>query len=575
MEKSIIGICYGGHDTSAALMIGGELVAACEEERYNREKHTRAFPINAINDCLKIGGISIEDIDEIAVAFDPELYIKEFYLRPAINNISFAQFMINDIERIKENLNMRDQIRIETGYSGDINYYSDHLCHLAGAYYPSGFDISLIMSNDGLGEYLSGMMGVSNKDGVIEVVAEGPKFPNSLGLLYSAVTYYLGWKHHCDEGIIMGLASYGNPHAMLPTGESYYDIFKKIIVNKEEIKYEVNNEWIEYHNKRDAWISEKFFSVFGSRRLPKDEVTQHHKNIAAALQCVLEEVIIAKCRYFKYKHAVNKLCISGGVGLNCSLNGALLRSGIFEEIYVQPASGDAGTSIGACFLAAKKSDTRLLAKRQHNSYLGARSTGEENEAACISAEIPYSKSVDIFKDTAIELLDGKIVAWFQGGAEFGPRALGNRSILCKPYPVGMRDHINKRIKFREDFRPFAPAILAEMAIEYFELKQDSPHMLYAVNVLSEKKNIIPAVVHVDNTCRVQTVTAQVNERFYKLLKAFELISNIPVLLNTSFNIKGMPIVNTPSEAISCFKETNIDVLVLGDLIIRKIEIELG
>lgn len=573
MKKNILGICFGGHDTSAALMIRGDLISACEEERYNRDKHTRAFPINAINDCLKIGNIRMEEVDEIAVAFDPELYIKEFYLRPAIEDINFAKFMANDIDRIKENLNMKEKIRIETGYDGNINYYSHHLCHLAGAYYPSGFDISLLMSNDGLGEYLSGMIGLSDEYGNIKVIAEGPRFPHSLGLLYSAVTYYLGWRHHCDEGIIMGLASYGNPYEKLPTGETYYEIFKKIIISRGEFEYFINPEWIEYHKKRDTWISEKFVSVFGPRRMFNDEVTQHHKNIAAALQSVLEELIIEKTSYYKSKFNVKKLCISGGVGLNCSLNGAILKAGIFEEVYVQPAAGDAGTAIGACFLAAKQSNPKLLAKRQHNSYLGYQSTSEEIESACLKAGISYTKSNDVFQETAIELMGGKIVAWYQGGAEFGPRALGNRSILCKPYPIEMRDHLNKRVKFREIFRPFAPAVLSERAREYFELQQDSPHMLYAVKVLPEKKHVIPAVVHVDNTCRVQTVTKEINERFYKLIKAFELISNIPVLLNTSFNVKGMPIVNRPDEAISCFMATNIDVLVMGDYILRKSEIQ--
>jgi len=569
-KKSVIlGIQFGGHDTAAGLMIDGKMIATCEEERYNREKHTRAFPNNAIKDCLKIGGVTMEDIDEIGFGFDPILLVRETYLRSALENDDRMRFFLADIDRIKEEMNTEERIRRETDFEGPITFHRHHLCHLASAYYPSGFQDALLYSIDGMGEIETTLL-ASGKKGAMKVVHDGNRYPHSLGLLYSAITFYLGWKHHCDEGIIMGLAPYGNAKAKIPGSKrTYADVFADIIKTTGEFDFEVNTEWIAYHKIRDTWVSDAFKKVFGPKREPSDPLEQHHKNIAAALQDRLEEIVLKQLRIARKKFKHSKLCLAGGVALNCSLNGAIESAGIFDEIYVQPASGDQGTVIGACYLSHLTRNGALKPIKDLDTQKGSRFTDKEIIAALKGAGIEAHKPKDIFALTAQKLSEGKIVGWFQGGAEFGPRALGNRSILTRPYPAAMKDHLNARVKFREEFRPFAPAVLPEFQDEYFSIKQASPHMLIACKVRPGKRSEIAATVHVDDSCRVQTVLPKVYPHFYKLLRAFEKQTKCPVLLNTSFNVKGQPIVNSPIEAIKCFQATNIDFLVVGDWCVEK------
>ena len=566
---SILGINYGGHDTSACLIINGELIAACEEERYSKIKHTREFPINAINDCLKIGNISVDELDEIAISIDPVYLIRENYLKSALEDEKRIGFLINDIERIKQSYNIKEVIREKTQFKGNIRYHLHHLCHLASSYYVSGFDEALLVSHDGIGEIESSHFGVG-KNGEISTVHNGTRYPNSLGLIYSAITHYLGWKHHSDEGIIMGLAPYGDDTKIIPKyGKTYRDVFKEIILEDGDFDFIIEPSWISYYHVRDKWISEKFIDVFGPIRKPDANVTEHHKNIAAALQNRIEEIIIKQLKIAKERFQQKKLCFAGGVALNCVLNGKITENSLFDEIFVQPASGDNGAALGACLLSHKILKGNLSSKKIHDFYLGSRFTNDQIKEKLEQFSVQYRLSENIYQETASELKNGKIIGWFQGSAEFGPRALGNRSILTSPFPKSMKDYLNSRVKFREDFRPFAPAILYEHSKEYFLLDQESPHMLIAVKVKEDKIEKIPAVVHIDNTARVQTVTKENNFRFRKLLESFYQITKCPVLLNTSFNVKGQPIVNTPEDAIKCFLNTNIDVLVLGDYIITK------
>jgi len=440
---------------------------------------------------------------------------------------------------------------------------------LASAYYPSGFDKAVLISLDGIGEMETGMYAIGDK-GKIEVIHEDTKYPDSLGLFYSAITFYLGWKNHCDEGIIMGLASFGNPHKNIK-GQSmtYYELFSEIIQEKGKYSYTINRDWIVYDKVRNKWVSDKFYDLLGPKRNYEDEITQHHKNIAAALQLRLETIVLKHLQNLREAYGINKLCIAGGVGLNCSMNGAIEKSGIFDEIFVQPASGDDGSTLGACFVASKEAGIDIKPYKNHNYYLGSVFTDDEIEDAIIASGMPYEKPDNLYQATAKILEEGQIIAWYQGRAEFGPRALGNRSILTKPFPAEMKDYINAKVKFREAFRPFAPAVLKEHCSTYFDISQESPHMLIACNVQPDKKDEIPAVVHVDDTCRVQTVGQDNNLRFRKLLEAFYDKTGVPVLLNTSFNVKGQPIVNTPEEAIDCFKSTAIESLVIGDYILTK------
>lgn len=571
-KHTVLAIQYGGHDTSAALMINGKLVAACEQERYSLDKHSRLFPKDAIRNCLEIGKISIDQVDEIAMTSSPLHWVRETYLRSALEDDKRIDFLIQDIERIKSTLKLAELYKAETGFSGKVTPYLHHICHVASSYYPSGFEDALLVSYDGMGEIETGMI-ATGRQGKIDVVHTANRYPNSLGLIYSAITFYLGWQHHCDEGIIMGLAPYGNADAVIPKSKkTYIDIFRDIIQeNKQDTYgYTINREWIAYYEVRNKWISDKFISIFGAKREPKGDVTQHHMNIAAALQQRLEEIVIAQLTHARKEFGLSKLCLAGGVALNCSMNGAIVKAGIFDEVFVQPASGDAGTAIGACYLSHVAHTGSLKPVKDHNYYLGARFSDSEIESALKQAGVAYTKPNNLSQVVTDKLVDGKIIGWFGGAAEFGPRALGNRSLLARPFPAEMKDHINKRVKFREYFRPFAPAVLAEHASDYFQMSQESPHMLMAIDVSPEKKEEIPAVVHVDGSCRVQTVKRENNPRFRALLEAFYERTGCPVLLNTSFNVKGQPIVNTPAQAIDCFKSTNIDCLAIGDFWVEKI-----
>ena len=566
---TVLGINHGGHDTSAALMIDGVLVAACEQERYDLQKHSRAFPNAAIADCLAQASITWNAVDEIAFAFDPIHHIREVYLRSALADSARIGFMINDIERIRETYETEAIVRRETGFDGPIQLYNHHRSHLASAYYPSGFKDALLLSIDGVGEVETGMW-ATGRDGEINVFDDGMRYPHSLGLFYSALTFYLGWKHHCDEGIIMGLAPFGDPNAEVPgQNRSYLDIFRGIIVETGSLSYEIDLDWVAYHRERDVWVSDLFKETFGQPRKYEDPLTDHHKSIAAALQLRLEEVMLGQLEHARKKTGLDRLCIAGGVGLNCSMNGKIAASGIFKEIFVQPASGDSGVAAGACWLAHKRQDPAMKPAQAHNFYLGHGASDSQIEKTFEDNGLAVRRMDKVAAFTADRLQEGLIIGWYQGRAEFGPRALGNRSILTRPYPEAARDHLNERVKFREMFRPFAPAVMIEHLYEYFDISQESPHMLIACQAQPEKAPAIAATVHVDGSCRVQSVCPELNARFYDLLSAFNDRTGCPVLLNTSFNVKGQPIVNTPEQAVQCFLSTNIDVLVVGDYVAEK------
>ena len=567
----ILGLNYGGHDTSACLMINGKLIAACEEERFNKKKHTREFPIHAINECLKQAKLSIEKIDEITLSYDPKLLKIENFeklIHPTRN-----RFKINDLQHLrslrKQDFDLEDFVRSQLKFSGKITSHLHHLCHLASCYYPSGFDESLVISHDGVGEVDCSLLATAS-NGNISIFHHGNQWPNSLGLLYAAITEYLGWKYSSDEGIVMGLAPFGDDMQIVKSGEqTYKEIFQKIIYPIDDFDYEIDKTWIAFHEIRDKWVSEKFINTFGPKRIPEGKVEDHHKHVACALQNRLEEIIILQLKKCREKYNIKKLCFAGGIALNCSLNGKILESGYFDEIFVQPASGDNGTAIGACYLSTKNNIPDLKTSRSDNYYIGSIFTNDEVQKKLEEKNVKFSKPENLEEFIAKELNQQKIIGWFQGGAEFGPRALGNRSILTAPFPKEMKDILNSRVKFREEFRPFAPAILSEFASEYFDIEQSSPHMLIAVKVKSEKIPEIPAVVHIDNSARVQTVSKSNNPKFRKLIESFYAETKCPVILNTSFNVKGQPIVNTPEDAIDCFLSTNIDILAINDFIAIK------
>ncbi len=560
-----------GHDSSSTLIKNGNVVAACEQERYNKKKHTREFPLEAVQDCLKVGNLKITDINIISVGFLPKKHLTDFYFKQSIHDARKIQFILDGTDRIFYYYNLEKIIRDKLNFKKKIEFNNHHYCHLASTFFPSGFKKSLIISYDGLGEYETGLIGLGNKK-KIKVIYNNNVFPDSLGLIYAAITYYLGWKAFYDEGIVMGLAPYGNAKLkVLNSNKTYIEIFRNIIQYNKGLNYRINTEWITYHFQRNTWLSDKFFKFFGKKRKEGSKITSHHKNIAAALQLRIEEIVISQIKYLKKKYKLNKLCIAGGVGLNCSLNGKIHDSKLFQEIFVQPASGDSGLSYGAALVSYVKNNNNNKKLIRRDFYLGSRFTNNQIKKFLIKyrKRIKFAKEKDISKKAAEIISNGNILGWFQGAAEFGPRALGNRSILSKPYPKSMKNYINKNVKFRESFRPFAPAVISSFAKEYFQINQDSQHMLIATKVKNNKKKLIPATVHVDDSCRVQTVHSKTNKKFFELIKQFYKITNIPVVLNTSFNIKSQPIVNTPEDAILCFLRYKIDYLAIGDFLVKK------
>ncbi|HAT63038.1 MAG TPA: carbamoyl transferase, partial [Flavobacteriaceae bacterium] len=528
-----------------------------EEERYIKVKHTREFPANAIADCLRIAGLKIDDLDRVAFCYKPDLLLG--YDGP--------------VRKMRRDLPTEEEFTVtlleKNGYSGPVDFHEHHICHLASTYYPSGFQDALLMSNDGVGEILCSML-AKGSEGTIEPLFAENDWPDSLGLLYSAVTFYLGWKPMYDEGITMGLAPLGDSSKFVPNSDkTYLEVFREIIVPSNKYGVKINTEWIAFHQERSKFVGDKFISTFGPKKEWAAPITENHQNIAAALQDRLEEIVLEQLRSARTEFGLSKLCIAGGVGLNCSLNGKIAQSKIFDEIFVQPGAGDNGTAIGACYLSQRIIDDTLCPSQHHHFYLGTSETNKNIQKYLDSAGLTYFRLNGDFEPVAQKLTERQIVGWFQGPAEFGPRALGNRSILTAPFPADIKDHINARVKFREPFRPFAPAVMSEFASEYFHIEQESPHMLMAVQVRPEKRDSIPAVIHVDGSARVQTVSSENNRKFRALLELFYGKTGCPVLLNTSFNVKGQPIVNDIHDAVQCYLRTNIDVLVAGDFMVVK------
>ena len=367
---NILGVNYGGHDTSAALIKDRKLICAFEEERFNKEKHTKKFPINSIKACLKSSNLKIEDINYIALSTDPKRQIRNFYLRGALKNDQGLKKLVDEHKYIKKWYNLENFVRKKLRYKGKFKYYKHHLNHLSSCYYPSNFKNSLVVSYDGVGEGETSYFAVGQNN-KLKVLHDKNFFPNSLGLIYAALTSYLGWRYACDEGIIMGLASYGKPHKKIPYNKkTYIQVFREIIKFENFLNLEINTDWITYHKERDTWLSEKFIQTFGKRRLYKDKLNQHHKNIAAALQLRLEEVVLSQLKFLKKKFKFKYLCLSGGVALNCSMNGKIAKSGLFEKIFVQPASGDAGLAIGSAINCSVEVDSKSLFST--NCYLGSK-----------------------------------------------------------------------------------------------------------------------------------------------------------------------------------------------------------
>lgn len=554
MKVNIIGISAFYHDASCCILQDGELIAAAEEERFTRVKFDPSIPKHALNYCLAEAGITIKDVDCIAFYEDP---------RKKISRQIWSELIKNDSILEETNFNkVEDEIRNVLGFEGKIIYVDHHASHAASAYYFSGFDNAALLTVDGVGEWATTTYGTGKGDNID--LFEEVHFPHSIGLLYSTITSYLGFLVNNGEYKVMGLAPYGEP--------LYVDNMRKLIQLNENGQFKLNMEYFDFI-KGNRMYTDLLPELFG--RAPREresEMEQFHMDVAKSLQVVLEETLIEKANYLYEKTGAENLCMAGGVALNCVANGKILKNTKFKKLFVQPSSNDAGGALGAAALAYLQiTGKRPKKERLPHAYLGPSFTAKEIEQTLGATNINYINLIgnkkNLMKEVATRLSDGKVIGWFQGRMEFGPRALGARSIIADPRNSEMKDRINAMVKKREGFRPFAPAALHEKATEHFDIDHESPFMLETCQVIS--KLFLPAITHVDGSARLQTVTAEANGRFYELLKAFDEITDCPILLNTSFNVRGEPIVCTPEDAIKCFVNTDIDCLVLGDFIIDR------
>lgn len=587
---NILGISAFYHDSAACLVRDGQIVAAAQEERFTRKKHDPEFPRRATEYCLRSQGLSVDDLDYVVFYDKPVLKFErllETYLATAPQGFtSYAKALPL---WLKHKLWIPDTIKSELGFKGEILFTEHHQSHAGSAFYPSPFQEAAILTIDGVGEWTTNSLGVGrgNKFELIKEI----QFPHSLGLLYSAFTYFTGFKVNSGEYKVMGLAPYGEPRYV----QAIYD---NLIDLKEDGSFHLNLRYFNYL-AGDTMTNEEFGKLFdGPRRKPETPLTQREMDLARSIQVVVEECMLRQARFLHRETGLENLCLAGGVALNCVGNGHLLRKGPFKRLFIQPAAGDAGGALGAALCVwYGYLDNERKADGQHDtlsaSLLGPSfSKEEEIDQLSGAGAVFHELSDDQLFDRVAELLSQeKVIGWFQGRMEFGPRALGNRSIIGDPRSPSMQSKMNLKIKFRESFRPFAPAVMREHVSEYFEIDCESPYMLLVAPVREERRvkmtpdqerlfgiaklNVprsdIPAVTHVDYSARIQTVDKEQHPRFYRLLSAFKERTGCPVLVNTSFNVRGEPIVCTPLEAYTCFMRTEMDCLVIDNLLLLKEE----
>ena len=601
MPTRILGISAFYHDSAAALIVDGNIRSAIQEERFTREKHDNSFPENSIRYILKSNNITIRDVD-IIVFYEKPLLKFERLLETYLDNAplgfkSFSKSMpLWAGEKIFQKQNIFSYLKnIDKEFNDikKIQFVEHHISHAASAFYPSPFENAIILTADGVGEWATTTVAIGNKNNL--EMKKVINYPNSLGLIYSAFTYYCGFKVNDGEYKLMGLAPYGDP--------KYFDlILDKLIDIKEDGSFRMNQYFFDYSTGL-RMINKKFEKLFGmiSRDMASTYIDQFYMDIAASIQKVLEFSILKICSSIRDEYNLKNLCMAGGVALNCVANGKILKKKIFDNIWIQPAAGDAGGAIGSALyvwhnLANQKNEykeknKKILADDMNGSYLGPEFTKEEIKKTLetMGAKYKFLEDENLLDVVSKKLSESKAIGWFQGKMEFGPRALGNRSILADPRSDAMQKNLNLKIKFRESFRPFAPAILIEEVNNWFELDAESPYMLLVSKVkenkkikleinqedlvgikkLNVKRSQIPAVTHVDYSARVQTVDQNNNPIFYKLIKKFQNITGVPILVNTSFNVRDEPIVNTVEDAYKCFLKTDLDCLVCGNFFLEK------
>ncbi len=565
----ILGISCYYHDSAAALLKDGEILFAAQEERYTRKKHDESFPKNVIAHALGHAGIGIDDIAAVGFYEKPLLKFFDRIIQTYITvwPRGFTQYHRAMQEWMMKKLWIPQAIQKELGYKGDIFYTSHHESHAASSYYASGFPDATVVTVDGVGEWATTTIGYG-KGNELRLVKE-IHYPHSLGLLYSAITYYLGFRVNSAEYKVMGLAPYGEPR--------YLDKMHELIDLKEDGGFALNMKYFEYEHGM-TMTGRAIGELFGQpRRKPESKLEQFHKDVAKSLQILLDEAMMKIIRHAKKLCPSDNLCLAGGVALNCVTNGLILRSGLFKDIFIQPASGDAGGALGVALAIWHRIFQGERLPRMENVFLGNAYSNDEIETFLKTQRIPYEKLDDaVLIKTVAELLEGEnVIGWFQGRMEFGPRSLGSRSIIADARNKENWQKVNLKIKFRESFRPFAPTVLEERTGDYFDLDRPSPYMLLVADVRPEKRAEIPAVTHVDGSARIQTIRRDQNPRYYDLIKAFEQRTNCPVIINTSFNVRGEPIVESPKDALNCFLHTQMDYLVMGNFLLRKDRMKAG
>ena len=588
MREYILGISAFYHDSAAALLKDGEIIAAAQEERFTRKKHDYNFPAQAVQYCLKEAQIKPGDLKFIAFYDKPFIKfnrILETYLTYAPKGLfSFVKAIPL---WIRKKLWILDLISKETNFDGTILFPEHHESHAASAFFPSPFDKAAFLTIDGVGEWATSSFGIGENN-CVKILSE-LHFPHSLGLLYSAFTYFTGFKVNSGEYKVMGLAPYGQPKYV----QTIYD---HLIDLKDDGSFKMNMDYFNYAVGL-RMTNHRFEKLFdGPPRKRETELTQREMDLARSVQDVTEEIMLRMARHVKKETSQKNLCLAGGVALNCVGNGKILRSGLFDNIWIQPAAGDAGGALGAALIAHyhhlnNKRIVNGLRDVQKGSYLGPAYPDEEIRRFLEENSVPYrhySKD-QLLEMTADYINEGKVVGWFQGRMEFGPRALGNRSIIGDARSADMQKKMNLKIKYRESFRPFAPSVLSDHVKEWFEVEVESPYMLLVADVQKDKlvkfnenqksvkgmellnlvRSQIPAVTHIDNSARIQTVNKIDNPLYYDLIYCFYKKTNCPVIINTSFNVRGEPIVQSPSDAYICFMRTEMDILVLGSFILVK------
>lgn len=557
------------HDASAALLYQGKVVAAAEEERFVRKKHVSGFPKEAIAYCLKEGGITLQDVAAVGVSW--RYWVLGHRLKCAVKAATESLMMLQakasrGAGQMSHEWYQLFRLRrlLESNFGAgqfDLYHLDHHLCHQVSTFYPSPFERAAILTMDGAGEEATTVFSLGEGTKIHEL--KRVNLPHSLGQFYASITAFLGFRVQSDEYKVMGMAPYGTPR---------YARFmrEQILVGQPHGEFILNTSLLDYHAARQGRFTDALLKVLGAPRGQADDVDQRHMDIAASAQAAIEEQILASAQWLYEETRIPNLCIAGGVGLNCVANGKIVTHTPFKQVYVQPASGDAGTALGAgLHLANEVAGVGRQAVMEH-AYWGPQFSNEEAESAATASGLAFQRLPEdqLCDQVAEALSQGKLVFWFQGRMEWGPRALGNRSLLADPRRAEMREIINVKVKRREEFRPFAPAMLAESAAEYLTCSHPSPFMLFAFTVKPEKVTVLPATTHVDHTARPQTVTQSANPRFWRLIKAFESRTGVPVLLNTSFNVQE-PIVCTPNDAVACFLRTDVDILVMNNVLVRR------